>query len=91
MPNDKLETNEDVDVLCKKILIKFQEIKYLNHKLDNYLSNKFDCFDKSNTDELFEKLEETEYYFDELIYNYEKIKPLITIARKMNYEKNKNN
>lgn len=90
MPKDnESQNNEEMNILCNKILLKFNEIKYLNHKLDKFLMENFNYIENSNINEIFEKLEETEYYFDELIYNYEKVKPLINIARRINCEMNK--
>lgn len=86
---NKSGNNEDIHLLCKKIHMKFHEIKHLNKKLDKFMTENFDYSEQTNINDLYDKLEETEYYFDELIYNYEKIKPLINLARQLNYEINK--
>lgn len=91
MPKEENISEINMNHLCLKINMKFCEITHMNHKLDKFLIKNYDFSQELEIHNLFEKLEETEYYFDELIYTYEQIKPLIKEARlikcKMNNDK----
>jgi hypothetical protein len=89
MPKEENLSETDMNNLCLKINLKFREITHVNHKLDKYLINNYDNLQIIEINDLFDKLEETEYYFDELIYLYDEIKPLIKQARIMKYKINK--
>jgi hypothetical protein len=79
--NDRKEKME----LDLTLYYKFQMIKRLNVNIINFLEN------VKMQEISLELLEETEYYFDEMIHEYNEIKPLMKKLRLINYENNTNN
>ena len=82
--NKSNDTKEKTD-LDLTVYYKFQMIKRLNINIINFLEN------VKMHDISMDVLEETEYYFDEMIHEYNEIKPLMKKLRLINYENNTNN
>lgn len=75
--NKNETTNEkDIHLLA---YYKFKLLKRLNENIVKFLENG-DIKEVS-----LDLLEETEYYFDEMIHEYNEIKPLMKKLRTMNY------
>lgn len=72
-------SNNDLHLL---VYYKFQLIKRLNENIVKFLEN------AKMQDISMDVLEETEYYFDEMIHEYNEIKPLMKKLRLLNFNKN---
>jgi len=77
---DKKDTENQKDMHLS-VYYKFKLLKRLNENIVEFLK-KSDIKDVS-----LDLLEETEYYFDELMHEYNEIKPLMKKLRRINYLK----
>lgn len=77
---DKKDTENQKDMHLS-VYYKFKLLKRLNENIVEFLK-KSDIKDVS-----LDLLEETEYYFDELMHEYNEIKPLMKKLRSINYLK----
>lgn len=76
--NNKNEITNEKDI-CLLAYYKFKLLKRLNENIVKFL-------EKGDIKEVsLDLLEETEYYFDEMIHEYNEIKPLMKKLRNMNY------
>jgi len=76
--NNKNETTNEKDMQLATYY-KFKLLKRLNENIVKFL-------EKNDIKEIsLDLLEETEYYFDEMIHEYNQIKPLMKKLRTLNY------
>jgi len=76
--NNKNETTNEKDMELATYY-KFKLLKRLNENIVKFL-------EKNDIKEIsLDLLEETEYYFDEMIHEYNQIKPLMKKLRTLNY------